>query len=267
MRPVRIAGERPVGSDQGVLGGLLGITRVAQHPECDRIQAVLVGQDQRLERAVEVLGEGADQGAVGVHSIPRTIGPRDRCKDTSAAANPHATGACPSAPQHATIRPTMRLDDRFDELIDTLAGFHRTWLVYLGVELGLFAQLRAAGRDRPDHGRTGTAGRLCHGADRGVGLGRGCPRTRGTRRATASCSTRTRRWSCSTRPGRNSSAGNSSTRWSPRSTGAGMLDFFRTGEPITRAPGSLATVDRAADRPGRRGLLPGGPRRASATGQ
>lgn len=40
----------------------------------------------------------------------------------------------------------MRLDDRFDEHIDTLSGFHRTWLVYLGVELGLFAQLRAAGR-------------------------------------------------------------------------------------------------------------------------
>lgn len=41
----------------------------------------------------------------------------------------------------------MRLDDRFDELIDTLTGFHRTWLVYLGVELGLFAKLREAGGD------------------------------------------------------------------------------------------------------------------------
>jgi SAM-dependent methyltransferase len=41
----------------------------------------------------------------------------------------------------------MRLDDRFDELIDTLTGFHRTWLVYLGVELGLFARLREAGPD------------------------------------------------------------------------------------------------------------------------
>lgn len=41
----------------------------------------------------------------------------------------------------------MRLDDRFDELIDTLTGFHRTWIVYLGVELGLFAQLRTAGRE------------------------------------------------------------------------------------------------------------------------
>ena len=39
----------------------------------------------------------------------------------------------------------MRLDDRFDELIDTLSGFHRVWIVYLGVELGLFARLRDAG--------------------------------------------------------------------------------------------------------------------------
>lgn len=40
----------------------------------------------------------------------------------------------------------MRLDDRFDEFVDTLAGFQRTWLVYLGLELGLFARLRGAGR-------------------------------------------------------------------------------------------------------------------------
>ena len=39
----------------------------------------------------------------------------------------------------------MRLDDRFDELIETLTGFHRTWIVYLGLELGLFAKLRTAG--------------------------------------------------------------------------------------------------------------------------
>ena len=40
----------------------------------------------------------------------------------------------------------MPLDDRFDELVDSLTGFQRTWLVYLGVELGLFSRLRAAGR-------------------------------------------------------------------------------------------------------------------------
>jgi SAM-dependent methyltransferase len=41
---------------------------------------------------------------------------------------------------------TMDLDDRFDDLIGSLAGFHRTWLVYLGVELGLFERLQAAGQ-------------------------------------------------------------------------------------------------------------------------
>lgn len=39
----------------------------------------------------------------------------------------------------------MRLDDRFEDLIGSLGGFHRSWLVYIGLELGLFARLRAAG--------------------------------------------------------------------------------------------------------------------------
>ena len=39
----------------------------------------------------------------------------------------------------------MALDDRFDDLIASLGGFHRTWLVYLGIELGLFSRIRAAG--------------------------------------------------------------------------------------------------------------------------
>lgn len=39
----------------------------------------------------------------------------------------------------------MGHDDRFDDLIASLGGFHRTWLVYLGLELGLFAAIRAAG--------------------------------------------------------------------------------------------------------------------------
>lgn len=39
----------------------------------------------------------------------------------------------------------MRLDDRYDELISDLGGFYRTWLVYLGVDLGFFRALRAAG--------------------------------------------------------------------------------------------------------------------------
>lgn len=39
----------------------------------------------------------------------------------------------------------MSLDDRFDDLIASLGGFYRTWFVYVGIELGLFERLRAAG--------------------------------------------------------------------------------------------------------------------------
>ncbi len=41
----------------------------------------------------------------------------------------------------------MTLDDRFDDLIASLGGFHRSWLVYLGIELGFFGHVRAAGSD------------------------------------------------------------------------------------------------------------------------
>jgi SAM-dependent methyltransferase len=39
----------------------------------------------------------------------------------------------------------MGHDDRFDDLIDSLGGFHRSWLIYLGLDLGLFARIRDAG--------------------------------------------------------------------------------------------------------------------------
>ena len=39
----------------------------------------------------------------------------------------------------------MRLDDRFDDLLGSLAGFHGAWLIALGLELGLFETLREAG--------------------------------------------------------------------------------------------------------------------------
>jgi SAM-dependent methyltransferase len=40
----------------------------------------------------------------------------------------------------------MPLDDRFETYIESLAGFHRTWIVHLGLELGLLDHIRAAGR-------------------------------------------------------------------------------------------------------------------------
>jgi SAM-dependent methyltransferase len=39
----------------------------------------------------------------------------------------------------------MGHDDRYDDLIASLGGFYRAWLVYLGMDLGLFSRLRAAG--------------------------------------------------------------------------------------------------------------------------
>lgn len=41
----------------------------------------------------------------------------------------------------------MSLDERFEELARSLAGFHGTWVVYLGLELGLLAAIRDAGRE------------------------------------------------------------------------------------------------------------------------
>ncbi len=40
---------------------------------------------------------------------------------------------------------TMTLDDRFDELAAGLGAFYRCWVAYLGLDLGLFERLRAAG--------------------------------------------------------------------------------------------------------------------------
>jgi SAM-dependent methyltransferase len=42
---------------------------------------------------------------------------------------------------------TVRVDDRFDEFLESLAGFHRTWIVHLGLELGLLESIRRAGPD------------------------------------------------------------------------------------------------------------------------
>jgi len=39
----------------------------------------------------------------------------------------------------------MPLDDRFEDLVASLTGFYRAWVIQLGIELGLFARLREAG--------------------------------------------------------------------------------------------------------------------------
>lgn len=39
----------------------------------------------------------------------------------------------------------MPIDERFEDLVDSLAGFYRTWYIQVGLELGLLAALRDAG--------------------------------------------------------------------------------------------------------------------------
>jgi ubiquinone/menaquinone biosynthesis C-methylase UbiE len=41
--------------------------------------------------------------------------------------------------------PAMGDPDVFDDLLTSMGGFYRSWLIYLGLELGLFAALRTAG--------------------------------------------------------------------------------------------------------------------------
>ena len=45
----------------------------------------------------------------------------------------------------ATDVRTTSADDRFDELAQSLGGFYLSWVVYLGLELGLFARIRSGG--------------------------------------------------------------------------------------------------------------------------
>ena len=79
IRAGSYAGQRPVGTDEGVLGGLLGVARIAEHAQGDRIEPVLVGQHEGLERSVEVLGEGGDERAVGIHRSPEPGAAANRC--------------------------------------------------------------------------------------------------------------------------------------------------------------------------------------------
>jgi SAM-dependent methyltransferase len=41
----------------------------------------------------------------------------------------------------------MGQDDRFEELAASVGGFYRSWVIYLGLELGLFARIQAAGAE------------------------------------------------------------------------------------------------------------------------
>jgi SAM-dependent methyltransferase len=135
-----VTGQGTVGADQGVLGGFLGIAPVAEHAQGDREQPVLVSHDKGLKGSIKVPGERRYERFVCLHHPSEPVILGERCM--SLIRYPPATFGPASSCDNPT---TMAFDDRFDDLIASLGGFHRSWLVYLGIELGLFTHLRTAG--------------------------------------------------------------------------------------------------------------------------
>ena len=217
-----------------------------------------MGADERLEEASRSRARAA-RGGRRCPSRARTRRPAEPLH--------HPTVPGPTVLGHraACDNPAaMGHDDRFDDLIASLGGFHRSWLVYLGLELGpvLRGSVPPAAGVSPRPSWPSRPARTSRPWTPGPG-----PSTRTTsqRSRTAGWSSTTT-WpsSCSTTTEPNSSAGSSSTPSSPRMDWGGMADFFRTGTPIARATRPLPRGDRTTDAPGHRGLLPGGTRGPAA---
>lgn len=59
--------------------------------------------------------------------------------------NPHRHRTGATAERHPCDNATVAHEEQFDDLLTSLIGFYRTWIVALGLELGLFEALRGAG--------------------------------------------------------------------------------------------------------------------------
>lgn len=134
-----VRGERPIRTNERVLRDFLGVPRIAEQAQGDRVEAVLVGEHEALEVAIEIGREIGKQQSV--HHFIKPLPLRIRCIRRTVRRR-----RCEGKRTRTRVRqsPAMRHDDRFDELIASLGGFHRTWLVYLGLELGFFRHLRDA---------------------------------------------------------------------------------------------------------------------------
>src|SRR6187402_3150641 len=73
-----------------------------------------------------------------------SITPRNHSRGATVASRYGTRATPPTTASRVRQSAAMSHDDRYDDLIASLGGFHRTWLVYLGLELGLFEQVRAA---------------------------------------------------------------------------------------------------------------------------
>ncbi len=194
-----VAGEGPVGAQEGVLGDLFGVPLVGEEPAGDGEDEVGFGSDEVLEGGVEVLGEGRREvgsrwsrshlgrgrlagrgladwfGGAGRLSGTRGGGPdcglpwiflssmhysmkhrraRSRCRSpfvpstgspVAPSPNPRRHLIDATSARHPCDNAAVAHEDQFDDLLASLIGFYRTWIVTLGLELGLFEALRAAG--------------------------------------------------------------------------------------------------------------------------
>lgn len=151
-----VSRQGAVGPHERVLGHLLSVARIAEESHRDRVEAVLVGRYDGAELTVDIDGQASGQGFVRVHHLSATrsaadrlqCAPSGRREDLDRARglhekDPPVGGFCPR--RACDNRAAMRMDEQHDELIAALGGFYRTWIVYLGVELGLFHAIRAAG--------------------------------------------------------------------------------------------------------------------------
>jgi SAM-dependent methyltransferase len=99
------------------------------------VETILVGDEERVERAVEIGRQAVEEV---VHAHWNSVGP---------ATVASARGGPAIVPVLDATLGCVSVDERFDELIGAISGFYRTWVVYLGLELGYLVALRAAGRD------------------------------------------------------------------------------------------------------------------------
>ena len=153
-------------------------------------------------------------------------------------------------------------DDRFDELAQRLGGFYLSWVVYLGLELGLFEKIRAAGAPASPRSDLATAAgcapapveawvRAAHASELVEFDGE---------RVTLSADTASVLLDDS-RPeylgGQFVAAVVSSLDY------AGAAGLLPDRPADRRASAAVPPRDRGGDGPGHRGLLPGGPRPAA----
>jgi SAM-dependent methyltransferase len=141
-----VARHRAIRADEGILRHLLGVARITQEPDRNRVQPILVGEHQAFEGRIEIGGQIGGELGVRVGGWPRR-GQGNRGHGVHRVPeHGRSSIGCVGRQQRATIAG-VALDDRFDALVASLGGFYRAWLINIGIELGFFRVLSEAGVD------------------------------------------------------------------------------------------------------------------------